>query len=534
MSTTTNPHGTTMTPLRIRSHAFALAAATLLAFTLPPVPAAAQAPEQERIVASSMSVSSGSAALELELADGATHRIRFADGEVTLDGETLGTYEPGGALETAWRRLLAEGLQGTGRFSLGAERLRAWSPPGGATAEALDRAVDELLAPDRPAAGGGDTVAMTGPGGETLAIAPGRLSVDELVTRLGRLRGSLARLGDEAEEAAGELALVVHDDYAVSEGRVVDGNLALLDGELRLAGRVRGDAVVLDGTLVLEPGAAVEGDVFQVGGEVERAGGRVAGEFLSIEPLTPTADPEPSAAAAPDVDIEERVRDEVRARMREYRERERPGFFGRLGDNIGRAFGGVLGVVSTLLLLGVAGALTVYFGRPRLETVAETIQANPARSFGVGFAGQLLFVPVLVVLCVAIITILVVPVFVVGTAVALIGGYVAVAHLAGEALARQRYRYEWMERLRRSNAYYYVFSGLVALLAPFALAETLHVFGGWLGWLRGLIYFAASVLTWVAVTVGFGGVLLSRGGERREYATPRGAGESGAAAEAGV
>ena len=512
----------------------ALAAAAMLALVVPLAAATAQAPEQERVVASSMSVSSGSASLELELADGATHRIRFADGEVTLDGETLGTYEPGGALETAWRRLLAQGLQGTGQFSLGAERLRAWAPPGGATAEALTGAIDELLTPERPAASGGDTVSMTGPGGETLAIAPGRLSVDELVTRLGRLRASLARLGDDAEEAAGELALVVHDDYAVAEGRVVDGNLALLDGELRLAGRVRGDAVVLDGTLVLEPGASVEGDVFQVGGEVERAGGRVAGEFLSIEPLGPSADPAPPAAAAPDVDIEERVRDEVRARMREYRQRERPGFFGRLGNNIGRAFGGVLGVVSSLVLLGVAGALTIYFVRPRLETVAETIQANPARSFGVGFAGQLLFVPVLVVLCVAVITILVVPFYVVATAVALIAGYVAVAHVVGETLARQRYRYEWMERLRRSNAYYYVFSGLVALLAPFALAETLHVFGGWLGWLRGLIHFAAAVLTWVAVTAGFGAVLLSRGGERREYASPRSTGESGAAAEAGV
>lgn len=535
MTTTTNPHGTTMTsPPQNRSLAFAMAAAALLALTLPFTAASAQAPERERIVSSSMSVSSGTAALELELADGATHRIRFSDGEVTLDGESLGTYEPGGALETAWRRLLAEGLQGTGGFSLGADRLRGWAPPGGSTAEALTGAIDELLAPEPPAAGGGDTVSMTGPGGETLAIAPGRLSVDELVTRLSHLRSSLARLGDEAEEAAGELALVVHDDYAVDEGRVVDGNLALLDGELRLAGRVRGDAVVLDGTLVLEPGSSVEGNVFQAGGEVERAGGRVAGEFLSIEPLAPAADPAPPTAAAPDVDIEERVRDEVRSRMREYRERERPGFFGRLGNNVGRAFGGVLGVVSSLVLLGVAGALTVYFGRSRLETVAETIQANPARSFGVGFAGQLLFVPVLVVLCVAIITILVVPLFVVGTAVALIGGYVAVAHLTGETLARQRYRYEWMERLRRSNAYFYVFSGLVALLAPFALAETLHVFGGWLGWLRGLIHFSAAVLTWVAVTAGFGAVLLSRGGERREYARPRGTGESGATAEAGV
>ncbi len=517
-----------------------LAVAALSALAVPHGAALGQQQSEDRIVASSMSVSSGSATLEFELRSGATHRIGFADGRVTLDGEVLGSYEPGGELERSWRRLLARSLEGPAAFELDAERLRSWAPPAeaasGATARALTATIDELLAPPATDPGSGDTVAMTGPGGESLAIAPGRLSVEELVTRLGRLRSALTRLGDDARSAAEDLALVVHDDHTVPEGAVVEGNLALLDGTLRLGGRVDGDAVVLDGTLVLEPGSRIEGDVFQVGGEVERAGGRVTGEFLSVEPLDPSAAdvPDvPGAADVPDVDVERRVREEVRERMREYRERHRPGFFGRIGNNVGRAFAGVLGVISSLLLLGLAGAAAVYFVRPRLELVAETALHNPGRSFGVGLAGQLLFVPVLVLLCVAIITILVVPFFVLASAVALVCGYLAVAHLAGETLARRRYRYEWMERLRRSNSYYYVLSGLVVLLAPFALAETLHVFGGWLGWLRGLIHFAAAVLTWVAVTVGVGAVLISRGGDRADHARPRPDGGAGTA-EAGA
>lgn len=512
----------------LRALGLSLSAALLAAAAVPRAPVLAQQQagqaEGDRVVSSSMTVSSGDATLELQLRWGTSHTIRFADGVVTVDGEALGGYEPGGALERAWRRLLAAGLEGTPSFELDAERLRRWSPPADpaspATSEALAAAIDGLLAPPGTGSDAGDTVSMTGPGGETLAIAPGRLSVEELVSRLERLRSSLSRLGEDARSAAEDLALVVHDDYAVPEGGRVDGNLALLDGTLRLGGLVRGDAVVLDGTLVLEPSSRVEGDVFQVGGEVERAGGRVTGEFLSIEPLGPAADV-PAASEAPDLDVDKRVREEVRERMREYRERHRPGFFGRIGDNIGRAFAGVLGVVSTLLILGLAGAAAVYFVRPRIEVVAETALRNPGRSFGVGLAGQLLFVPVLVLLCVAIITILVVPFFVLASVLALVGGYLAVAHLAGETLARQRYRYEWMERLRRSNAYYYVLSGLVVLLAPFALAETLHLFGGWLGWLRGLIHFSAWVLTWVAVTVGLGAVLLSRAGERSEPARPR-------------
>lgn len=510
-------------------------AALLCAFTGPPAELLAQQAGRARIVSSSMSVSPEDAALELELDDGTTHRVRFADGRVSVDGRTLGDYEPGGALERAWRDLLARGLQASSGFVLDAEHLGSWSPPADAgspgTARALDDALDRLLAAPEPASDVGDTVSMTGPGGQALSIAPGRLSLDELASSLARLRSSLARLGEDARGAAQDLALVVHDDYEVPEGGVVDGNVALLDGTLELGGRVRGDALVLDGTLVLEPTARVDGSVYRVGGEVERAGGQVAGEFLSIEPLSPSAEEAPAVGGAPDVDIERRVREEVRERLREYREHERPGFFGRMGRNVSRAFGGVFSVLGTFLLLGVGGVAAVYFVRPRLELVAETVRANPARSFGVGLAGQLLFVPVLIVLCVAIVTILVVPFFVLATGLALVAGYLAVAHLTGEALARRRYRYEWMERLRRSNAYYYVLSGLVALLAPFALAEALHLFGGWLGWLRGLIEFAAAVGTWVAITAGFGAVLLSRGGERPEHARPS---PGPAAAEAGA
>ncbi|MFW6085362.1 MAG: hypothetical protein ACODAA_09120, partial [Gemmatimonadota bacterium] len=49
-------------------------------------------------------------------------------------------------------------------------------------------------------------------------------------------------------------------------------------------------------------------------------------------------------------------------------------------------------------------------------------------------------------------------------------------------------------------------------LAPFALAAVLHLFGDWLGVLRGLSVFAGVVLTWAAATTGFGAIILTRGG----------------------
>ena len=510
-----------------------LAAVLGLAFlTLAAAPLAAQEPE---IVGSSMTVSPTRAALEMELSDGTTHTVAFEDGTVTVDGEAVGSYEPDGALARSWRQLLAGSMDEDAGFRLEAARLREWSPPSGgapaSTVEGLTAALDRLLgaeADPTPVADTGEAVSMTSPAGEQLSIAPGRLSVDQLVDELSRLRSSLDLLGEDARSAAEDLALVVHDDYAIAEGQLVDGNLALLDGRLRLGGEVAGDALVLDGTLVLDPGGRVGGDVFQVGGEVERAGGRVAGEFLSIEPVASSAAAEARAEAEEARKQADRIEREVRDRVRDAMRRHDPGLFGSIGRNVGRAFGGVIGVAGALIVLGLIGAGVVYFLRPQLEVVADTTRHSLGRSFGVGLAGQILFFPVLLVLVVAVITWLIIPFYLAATAAALIAGYLAVAHTTGEVLARQRFRYEWMERLRRSNSYYYVLSGLAALLLPFALAEALHLFGGWLGFLRGTLGFVASVITWAALTAGFGAVLLSRGGQRTEFARPGGGASAGA------
>lgn len=483
------------------------------------------AQEEPTIVSSSMTMGSDATALSFELADGSEHTVEFRNGTVRLDDRELGSYRPGGALERAWRSLLGEGLAG-GAMTLDASTLVDWSPPDGLegssaeTARALDGELESLLSPPdtdaAPDTGADDAVTMTGPEGNQLSIAPGGLSFENLVSHLENLDSSLSRLGEDAAGAGDELGLIVHDDYTLESGTRVTGNLALLDGELRLEGRVDGDVLVLDGTLVLEPAARVAGDVLQVGGSVRREGGRVAGEFLSVQPVdVPSADRVRSEVEDARAEIEE-----ARDRAREIRDRHRPGAFERLVDNVGRSIGGVLGVFGTFLVLGLIGALLVYFLQPQLEVVADTARHSFGRSFGVGFMGIVLAGPLALVLTIGVITIPLLIVYVPALVLAGLGGYLAVTHATGEVLAAQRFRYAWLERLRRSNSYYYVLSGLAALLAPFALAEALHLFGGWMGFLRGLIAFAAWVVTSIAVTVGFGATLLSRGGRRSEFAGP--------------
>lgn len=496
---------------------------------LAPGLATAQVVGQEaQVVGSAVSVTTGARAraeLEIELADGTEHTISFRDGTVRVDGRAVGKYETNGTLESAWHEFLSRHVSAAPEAL--AESLLEWTPSPlrgdeVATARRLADRVRDILrvTPPAPAADvpAAETVKVTGPAGQQLSIAPGALSVEALTGQLERLQGSLQELGEAAEDARERLALVVHDDFAIPSDHTVLGNLALLDGRLELAGTVLGDVLLLEGTLVVGPSARIEGDLLQVGGNVEESGGRIAGEILSIRPAAPTA-PSPPAAIAP-----ARVRP-PRPRAVEVRERER-GLFDRTAHNFGHALGGITGTVSVFLVLGLLGLLAVYFGRPQLEAVADTARYGFGRSFLMGLAGEVLFFPVLLILAVLVITWLVIPFFLLGVGLAALAGYLAVAHSVGEVFAARRYRYEWLERLRRSNSYYYVLSGLVLLLFPFAIEAALWIFGGLGGFLRGLVSFAACVLTWVAATTGFGAILLSRGGTQGEYARPGGSWEA--------
>lgn len=487
-----------------------VAALVLAALVAAPLAGAAQ---EARIEGSAVAISSapgGRAELELRFADGDEHVVAFRDGVVRVDSDRIGPYRPGGALEAAWREFLRAHAGGDAERL--AEALRDWAPPmaepDAATARALRERIDRLLGLAPPPAAVGETATVTGPEGTQLSIAPGGLSFESLSRSLERLQEGLEALGEAASGAEERLALIVHDDFELPRNRAVPGNLALLDGTLRVEGTVRGDVLVLDGTLLLEPPARVEGDVLQVGGSLENRGGDVMGEILSIREVAPAPADAPRARKAPRP---------PKPSVVEARHRER-GFFDRIGHYIGNAVEGLTAALSAFIGMGILGLIAVYFARPQVEVVADTSRYSFGRSFAMGLAGQVLFFPVLLILCVLVITWLVIPFFLIGVALALLGGYLAVAHAVGEGFARRRYRYEWLERIRRSNSYYYLLSGLALLLAPFAIAAVLWVLGGLGGFLRGLVIFAAWVVTWVAATTGFGSILLTRAGTRKEYA----------------
>lgn len=182
---------------------------------------------------------------------------------------------------------------------------------------------------------------------------------------------------------------------------------------------------------------------------------------------------------------------------------------------------GVFSVLITYIVLFGIGFVAILFGaRKYLEGVADTVRLSVGRAFLVGLAGSFLLIPVFVLGCIALAISIVgipallvwVPLFPVGAVVAIVLGFLGVAHAAGESWAeRNYYGSEWF---RRGNSYYFLMTGLMLLGALFFAGNIVHMAGPWLDFIKGLLFFFGCVLTWAAATVGFGAVLISRGGSR--------------------
>jgi hypothetical protein len=102
--------------------------------------------------------------------------------------------------------------------------------------------------------------------------------------------GTLPRdLAERITEVLNDPATERHEGVtAVEAGRTVASAVAVLDGDLNLAGRVDGDVVVVNGNLQLVDGAEVGGDVIVVGGEIQgEADADVTGEMVVFaEPVS--------------------------------------------------------------------------------------------------------------------------------------------------------------------------------------------------------------------------------------------------------
>jgi hypothetical protein len=172
------------------------------------------------------------------------------------------------------------------------------------------------------------------------------------------------------------------------------------------------------------------------------------------------------------------------------------------------------------VIFAIAFATIFFGGRRYIEGVADTARAATTRSLLVGLAASFLVIPAFVLGIIALAISIVgipallvwIPLFPVAAGLAVLLGYIGVAHATGESLAERRfYMADWFQR---GNSYYFLVSGLGLLLAPFIATNVVRMAGPWLGFLSGILMAIGVVATWGALSVGLGAVLLSRGGTR--------------------
>ena len=468
------------------------------------------------VVSNQLAISQSEAALFLEFADDGVLEISLDDGLVTVDGEVVGGFDRGDALDTAWRELLGE-IVNLSDGPLG-QALREWDPPSslsgdaGEAARILDESLEQAL--------------------EAGVQADPEAEIDlDLSADLGLgLRALLSRteiLGElgEALETIDVLtsAIYIGEDVIVSEDETIEGTVVVVDGNLTVDGTIEDDVVVVEGSITVNEGGDVQGDVRLVDSRyfgVDQSS--LGGQVIRVD--SDDADVEASVNLDDRDDLEDRIRSELRSELRnelrdEFRNRGR-GFSPFRA--VGRGVAEVMGDLISFLILSLIALSVVYFGKDNLEVVADTARRNPMRAGLVGLAGAFLVLPTWLLGCVALVVsvvgIIALPfwlcLFPIAVAVGAGLGYLAVARNIGEwVAAREINGLEW---LQPTNTFYAVVTGVGTILA-FSVASNVLDIVPFFGFFSGLVAALGSMIALAALLIGFGAVLLTRGGRQAEF-----------------
>jgi hypothetical protein len=269
-------------------------------------------------------------------------------------------------------------------------------------------------------------------------------------------------------------------DRSIAANTIVDGPIAVARGNLDVYGTVNGDVVALDGDVRVHDGAHVTGDAWAVSGSVTIQGGTVDGQKRSVAITPPTI---PSLS-------------QVRPRQ-----------------PLSSLQSAKL-VAAWFALLVIIGVGVMVFAEPNLEGVVTALERGFARSFWLGVAGQVAFLPVLLVLvlglAITVLGVLLIPFAIVAYVVAGAGlvtlGFLAVARLTGVALASDR-----GTTSPRGVHLRALVLGLIAYLGVWMIAALF----AWNPVIGAVCRAVAIAITWVAATLGLGATLASRAGTQR-------------------
>ncbi len=481
-------------------------------------PAVAQ---DQAIVAHSISVAQDGSSLELELADGRRITIELTDGTVRINGERAGSYATGSGVESSWSNLLSQlGSLSTDELVAALddwqgnelEELKAVEQELSA-ALALEANLGNLDAVVASAVAIGQAASVTAARDLALSLSAATQATatqQDLIIDLNRLTGDrsvIARVGDLRRaygDDFGEIGIEVQNgrvhigDLTVRRGQILEGNLAVLSGDVSVYGTINGNLAALNGDVILHGSARIEGDVVALNGRVTRGGGHVTGRVRSMNSLALRPRSSRVAPSAPSV-FERRSTNQTLS-------------VDAVGQNIATLFGFFIALAS------IGFGLNFFMPR-QLEVVSETVSDSFGRSFFAGLFAQPLLLPLSVMLIaglaitivgipVAVLVALALPVAVVGAAVT---GYLAAAKAVGQSyLSRKIARGQSLVVTPYRSTLY----GVGGLLAVWMPAVAL----GWIPLVGQLLLALAFISTWVMATAGVGAAILSRAGLRATFA----------------
>jgi cytoskeletal protein CcmA (bactofilin family) len=470
----------------------------------------------QTVVAHSVSVSEDGSSLQLELTNGRTITIELARGNIHINGEEVGAYSAGGALEESWRSLISHGGELNSTELI--EALQAWEIEGlQATEMEIQEAIEMSLANldvvvanavvAAQAAAVAQAEAQVGRQARRNVIVDRQATGRGIVIDLERPDGFVQQLNESSDELR-ELGIAVENgrvhlgDLTVRRGEVIEGNLAVLSGDVSVYGTLNGNLATINGDVLLHDNGRIDGDLVMVNGALTRGGGRVTGTVRS-------------------------VRDQLRLARRDIRNatREVRDALPVQGSRNVRPVSGAEAVgqhIATLLGFFVAlsciGFGFTFFMPRQLEVISDTVSGSFGKSFMAGLFATPLVLPLAVMLIaglaitvvgipLAVLVALALPFAVIASAV---GGYLATAKTVGNSYLLRRMAEGKTVAATPYRSMVYGLGGLLAIWIPAVL----------LGWipLAGQLFAAlALAVTWVMATAGVGAAILSRAGLRATF-----------------
>jgi hypothetical protein len=284
--------------------------------------------------------------------------------------------------------------------------------------------------------------------------------------------------------AATSLATPVHvmrGSHVVGPNATAQGSVVVLNGNLDVYGTVQGNAAAIRGNVILHRGARVTQNAVAAFGQVRNEGAAVGGAIRMYD-----------------------RRDFRTASSHAVLRPFRPWY----------AFGLSLGWLVLVIIVGFAA---VSLAGDKVDIVVNTLRQGIGKSLVSGLLGHLLIVPgavaVVVLLAVSIVGILLIPLGLVAYVALILGlgmlGFISSALLAGSALTGRSNKDETPRgaMLRAFLVGAAAFVGMWVVAAAFS----------WIPLLGAMLRSLAAGATFVAMTSGFGAVLLSywRGDFRR-------------------